>query len=115
MPKDTYYNNFISNQEVLDHAGINLVSNNTLLSIIIKEQCHDPDTIGTTKKYLSVSKSKESFDAAAFMCGLNAQRYQGLPDELLNAFLNRRASIQRAMSARTRSSPIGKASLLQNR
>ena len=49
-PNDTYYNNFINNQEVLEHAGVDLAANETLLAIIMKERGFDPDTIGLTEK-----------------------------------------------------------------
>ena len=37
-PNDIYYDNFINNQEVLEHAGVALAENDALLSIIMKER-----------------------------------------------------------------------------
>ena len=47
---DAYYDSFINNQEVLEHAGVDLGNNETLLNIVIKEQGLDAATIRGTKK-----------------------------------------------------------------
>ena len=85
---DAYYDSVINNQEVLEHAGVDLGNNKTLLNIVIKEQGLDAATIGGTKKTLAVAQAKEQFDTVVILCGLNAQRYQALLDELSNAYLN---------------------------
>ena len=60
---DAYYDLFINNQEVLEHAGVDLGNNETLLNIVIKEQGLDATTIGGTEKPLAVAQAKERFDA----------------------------------------------------
>ena len=57
--------------------GVDLGNNETLVNVVIKDQGLDPGTIGGTEKTLVIAQTKERFDAAEFLCGLNGQRYQG--------------------------------------
>ena len=69
---------------------MDLLSTYTLLNLVTEKLGMDPSNLGSTERKLSIDHAKESFDAVAFLCGLNAQHYQGLLDELSDAYLNGR-------------------------
>ena len=83
---------------MLDHAGVELSNNKTLVDVILKEKGLDR-AAGSTEINIATAEAKECFDAAAFLSGLNAQRYQSLVNELSDANLNGRDKYPRSVVA----------------
>ena len=97
---NTYLEQFNNNNEVVDHAGVKLSNNETLVHLVLREDGIDPSgSVGTTELEAAKVEAKEQFDAAAFLSGLNYQRYQTLVDELSNSFLNGRDKYPRLVVA----------------
>ena len=76
-------------KEAVEHCGGEIGKHRELWDYLLKKKGITGGGTEDDKTKADV-ESKEAYEAVAFLCGLNGERYQGLLDELANAFLNGR-------------------------
>ena len=86
-------------QDVVEHSGGIIGNDDNLVLYTLQELGYDPDS-STDAKYLdAVNKTKQAYQAAAYLSSLNGTHYQGLLDKVATFYLNRRKEYPKYMVA----------------
>ena len=72
-------------KEAVEHCGGEIGKHRELRDYLLKKKGITGGGNEDDKTKADV-ESKEAYEAVAFLCDLNGERYQGLLDELANAF-----------------------------
>ena len=85
-----FLDQFNNLQDVIEHSGRSVGNNDNLVIYTLNELNYDPDSSKNEQYQEAITKTKEAYETAAHLSCLNGSRYQGLLDELANAYLNGR-------------------------
>ena len=85
VTNDTYLEAHQNLVDFIDHCGGNLAGRKTLAKYILEKK--GLTSPSDDEKKAAASKAKDAYEAMAYLCGLNRDRYQDLLNQLANAFL----------------------------
>ena len=87
MTNDQYLEAFTKKLQILNHTRVETRQNKVLCKIIFKESGMYASSAGSIEEAAADKSADDSFQVAAFLCGLNGLCYQSLIDDLSNLFM----------------------------